>query len=56
MITKEETKKKILETDLYKDAIKNIPEEEQKKIEQEIQNIVDIFYNNFIIPFEKLNL
>lgn len=54
MITKEEIEKSIFENPMYQNALKNIPENEKPQVIAEIKKIVNDFYSNILLPFEKL--
>ena len=55
MMTKEEIEKLIFENPIYANALKDIPEEDKPKMVEEVKKIVDGFYNNILMPFEKFN-
>ena len=54
-MTKEEIEKMIFENPMYKNALNDIPKENQPQMIEEIKKIIDGFYNNILIPIEKIN-
>lgn len=54
MLTKEEIEKMIMENSLYKNALKDVPEENKEQMVNEIKTIVERFYSNILIPFSKI--